>query len=92
MELTELRIEWNRIEYNFALKIKMVPQRAHDVIIASLLRQNDVGTSFWRTNNVIITSRVRRVPNAGPRQQSADRITAGEPAWPGVSPRWSVKL
>ena len=31
-------------------------QRTHDVIITSLLSQNDVATSFWRNDNVIITS------------------------------------
>ena len=36
-------------------------QRAHDVIITSLLRQNDVATSFWRNNDVIITFSVRWV-------------------------------
>ena len=36
-------------------------QRAHDVIITSLLRQNDVTTSFWRKNDVTITSCVRWV-------------------------------
>ena len=38
---------------------------AHDIIITSLLRQNDVATSFWRNNDVIITSSVRwgaRIP------------------------------
>ena len=34
-------------------------QRAHDAITTSLLRQNDVATSFWRHNDVIITSCVR---------------------------------
>ena len=34
-------------------------QRTHDVIITSLKRQNDVATSFWRWNDVIITSCVR---------------------------------
>ena len=33
-------------------------QRTHDAITSSLLRQNDVATSFWRNNDVIITSRV----------------------------------
>ena len=31
-------------------------QRTYDVIITSLLRQNDVVTSFWRDSDVIITS------------------------------------
>ena len=34
-------------------------QWTHDVMITSLLRQNDVATSFWRNNDVIITSCVR---------------------------------
>ena len=34
-------------------------QRTHDVIITSLLRQNDVARSFWRNGDVIITSCVR---------------------------------
>ena len=34
-------------------------QWTRDVIIASLLRQNDVATSFWRNNDVIITSCIR---------------------------------
>ena len=36
-------------------------QRKHDVIITSVLRQNDVAASFWRNNGVIIASYVRRV-------------------------------
>ena len=31
------------------------PQRTRDVIITSLSHQNDVATSFWRNNDVIIT-------------------------------------
>ena len=34
-------------------------QRTHDAIITPLLRQNDVTTSFWCNNNVIIASCVR---------------------------------
>ena len=30
-------------------------QRTHDVMITSLLRQNDVAVSFWRYNDVFIT-------------------------------------
>ena len=36
-------------------------QRTHDAVITSLLRQNDVATSFWRYNFVIIASCVRWV-------------------------------
>ena len=36
-------------------------QRTNDVIITSLLSQNEVVTSFWRYNDVIITSCVRWV-------------------------------
>ena len=32
---------------------------SHDVIITSLFGKNDVATSFWRNNDVIITSCVR---------------------------------
>ena len=39
----------------------MRPQRTHDVTITSPLRQNNSRTSFWRNDNVIITSRVRWV-------------------------------
>ena len=35
-------------------------QWTHDIMIALLLRQNDVATSFWRNDYVIITSCVRR--------------------------------
>ena len=38
--------------------IRMASQRAHDVIIMSSLRRNDVATSFRRNNNVIFTLRV----------------------------------
>ena len=31
-------------------------QHTHDAIMTSLLRQNDVATSFWRNNDVIIVS------------------------------------
>ena len=34
-------------------------QRTHDAIITVLLRQNDVATSFWRNNDIIIASCVR---------------------------------
>ena len=46
------------ITYHIILKCTLF-QRAHDVIITSQLRQNDVTTSFWRNNNVIIAPRVR---------------------------------
>ena len=36
-------------------------QRAHGVIMTSLLRQNDVATSFWRNDDVISVSCVRWV-------------------------------
>ena len=39
--------------------VSSLNQRTHDVMITSLLRQNDVETSFWRFNDVIITSYVR---------------------------------
>ena len=35
-----------------------ISQQAHDVIIASLLRRNDVETSFPRNNDVIIAAGV----------------------------------
>ena len=34
------------------------PKRAHDAITRLLLHQNDVATSFWRCNDVIIASNV----------------------------------
>ena len=43
----------------------LTTQRTHDAIITSLLRQNDVATSFWRNNDVIIASRVRWEPRTG---------------------------
>ena len=36
--------------------IDSMPQRTRDVIISSLLRESDVGRSFWRDNDVIIAS------------------------------------
>ena len=36
----------------------LLSQWTHPVTIASLLRQDDVATSFWRNNDVIIASRV----------------------------------
>ena len=40
----------------FAATVIFIPasQRTHDAMITSLLRQNDVATSFWRNNDVII--------------------------------------
>ena len=43
------------------LHTQICPQRTHDVKITSLLRQNDVATSFWRHNDVILASCVRWV-------------------------------
>ena len=34
-------------------------QRAHDIMTTLLSRQNDAATSFWRHNDVVITSCVR---------------------------------
>ena len=45
---------WSR---NILDKLDHVPsQRAHDAIMTSLWRQNDVATSFWRHNEVIFAS------------------------------------
>ena len=41
---------------SWALDMDKCTQRAHDAIITSLWRQNDVATSFWRPNNVNIAS------------------------------------
>ena len=48
----------------------LLSQRTHDVIITSLLRQNDVATSFWRNNDVVITSCVRWVLGDGKSKQT----------------------
>ena len=45
----------------------MHSQRAYDVIITSLLRQNEVTVSFWRYNDAIITSCVRRAVDISPK-------------------------
>ena len=45
------------ITYN-PIQHKQIP-RAHDAITTSLLRQNDVATSFWRNNDVVIASCAR---------------------------------
>ena len=59
-----LTSEWWRLS---ALRDGLIPlyttNRARDVIITSLLRQNDVATSFWRYYDVIITSCVSWVVN-----------------------------
>ena len=41
-------------------------QRTHDAIMMSLLHQNDVATSFWRNNDVVISSCVRWEPTCFP--------------------------
>ena len=40
-------------------RARCISQRTHDELITSLLRQNDVATSFWRNHDVIITSCAR---------------------------------
>ena len=40
-------------------KLRFRPK--HDAIKTSLLRQNDVATSFWRSNDIIIAPRIRWV-------------------------------
>ena len=42
--------------FRLLLQNLFTSQRTHDVIITSLLRQNDVATSFWRNNDVLVTS------------------------------------
>ena len=39
-----------------------IPQRTHDAILTSFLRQNDVATSFWLYNDVVIALHVRWDP------------------------------
>ena len=46
------------VRLSYCVRNNYVP-RTHDVIITSFLRQNDVVTSFWCDNDVIITSCVR---------------------------------
>ena len=41
-------------------------QGTHDTIIISLLHQNEVATSFWRNNDVIIASRVHWATDTKP--------------------------
>ena len=41
--------------------VRSANQRTYDVMMTSLLRQNNVATPFWRNNDVIITPRVRRL-------------------------------
>ena len=56
------RAKWYLIDVSFKLRwenCSWKSQRTHDVIITSLLRQNDVTTSFWRNNDVIIMSCIR---------------------------------
>ena len=36
------------------IQARDIPQLTHDAIKTSILRQNDVVTSFWRNNGVII--------------------------------------
>ena len=58
-------IHWQRLtdecssEQVFIGYSNVTTQRIHGVIITSLLRQNDVARSFWRNDDVIITSCVR---------------------------------
>ena len=49
-------------------------QRAHDAIITSLWRQNDVSTSFWRHNDVIFASCVRWVWSYSQALLRRDRV------------------
>ena len=59
-------------------------QRTHDGTITSLLRQNDVATSFWRNNDVIITA-CRDKPAEGRR---SGMVARG--GWNKTVPRTSV--
>ena len=57
----------------------MPSQMTYDVKITSLLRQNDVATSFWRHNDVIIRSRVHWVQN---NSIPSCPLQAHSPNWP----------
>ena len=46
-------------------------QRAHNIVIMSLLCLNDIVTSFWRNNNIIMALCVRLEA----------KLTAGEIHW-----------
>ena len=68
-------------------------QRTHDVMITSLLCQNDVATSFWRNNDVIITS--CQCP-LGPVVETSQQRAGGQVWWhveaetlPRTSVRWT---
>ena len=64
---------WNKILSSVATKLghnwscRDTTHRAHDAITTSLLRQNDIAMEFWRSNNVIIASRVRWKASNGSR-------------------------
>ena len=45
-------------KFTFSSNLRVPAQQTHDAITTSLLRRNDVATSFPRYNDVIITSRV----------------------------------
>ena len=53
---------------------QITTQRTHDVIITSFLRQNDIATSLWCSNDVITASRVRWVTHCF--SNSLFRLTA----------------
>ena len=63
-----------------ACAVYMRTKRTHDVILTSLLGQNDVATSFWRNNDIIITSCVNWVAVV------PDIITFFHDDWPDVDP------
>ena len=53
--------EKTKISIDIVCTENVFPQRAHDAIMISLLPQNDVATSFWRNNDVVIASCARWV-------------------------------
>ena len=57
-----LEIKYQSINQGTEIKecfVQACAQRSHDMIISSLIRQNDVVTSFWHNDDVIITVCVR---------------------------------
>ena len=57
--LVFFRIYFNITHSMVVITIFIPSQREHDAMITSLLRWNDVATSFWRNNDVIVASHFR---------------------------------
>ena len=69
-----MSLSYSRVS-SVLLRVVTRTQRTHNTMLMSSLRQNDIATSFWRYNDVIIASRVHWISSLQWRHNERDGVS-----------------